>query len=168
MQDVGCLHQIEATGHVSTQEARICIRSTVGDLLRTAPRYGRGVTAVAMGKRPVWQIQTCQYCGKQGHNARSCPSLALKLLKKLQVKHSVTAMSKAVMDGCEPLTVQGIERRRGSRKAAQRLEHRRVRVVHKGTRGVASARKKRVPSNRKDVGRKRGGPRSVRQNLMPK
>ncbi|CAE7813068.1 unnamed protein product, partial [Symbiodinium necroappetens] len=96
----------------------------------------------AMGKRPVWQIQTCQYCGKQGHNTRSCPTLALKLLKKLQVKHSVTAMSKAVMDGCEPLTVQGMERRRGSRKAAQRLEHRRVRNVHKGTRGVSTARKK--------------------------
>ena len=95
-----------------------------------------------MGKHPVWQIQTCQYCGKQGHNTRSCPTLALKLLKKLQVKHSVTAMSKAVMDGCEPLTVQGMERRRGSRKAAQRLEHRRVRNVHKGTRGVSTARKK--------------------------
>ena len=94
-------------------------------------------TAVAMGK-----IQTCQYCGKQGHNARSCPVLGLKVLKKLQVKHSVTAVTKAIMDGCEPLTVPGIERRRGSRKAARRLEHRRVRQVHKGTRGVSSARKK--------------------------
>ncbi|CAE7649437.1 unnamed protein product [Symbiodinium sp. KB8] len=28
-----------------------------------------------------------------------------------EVKHSVTAMSKAVMDGCEPLTVQGMERK---------------------------------------------------------
>ena len=111
---------------------RSIVTAVVG-LLRTTPQYGRGPvegTAVAMGK-----IQTCQYCGKQGHNARSCPVLGLKVLKKLQVKHSVTAVTKAIMDGCEPLTVPGIERRRGSRKAARRLEHRRVRQVHKGTRG---------------------------------
>ena len=94
------------------------IVTAVVDLLRTTPQHGRG-DCRGHGKRPVWQIQTCQYCGKQGHNTRSCPVLGLKVLKKLQVKHSVTAVTKAIMVGAnhwqrrESRDVVDQERQRG-------------------------------------------------------
>ena len=43
------------------------------------------------------QKQSCQFCYKEGHNARACPKLALRLLRKVQVKHSVESVTEAVI-----------------------------------------------------------------------
>ena len=90
----------------------------------------------------------CQFCSELGHNQRACPKLALKLLRKVQDRHSIESVATAMRDKSRQLAVQGIDVRYGSRKAVKKAASRAMRQVHRGTRAVSSARRKRVTSKR--------------------
>ncbi|CAE6972026.1 unnamed protein product [Symbiodinium sp. CCMP2592] len=89
-----------------------------------------------------WQSQSCQFCHSPGHNVRACPKLAQRLFKAVQRKHCADKVADAVSQGASSFAVCGIQVRYGSRKSAKKAENRRVRQVHRGTRGISSARKK--------------------------
>ena len=54
------------------------------------------------------------------HNQGACPKLALKLLRKVQDRHSIDFVASVMRDKSRPLAVQGIEVRYGSRKAVKK------------------------------------------------
>ena len=89
-----------------------------------------------------WQSQSCQFCHCPGHNVRACPKLAQRVFKAVQRKHSADKVADAVSQGASSFAVCGIQVRYGSRKSAKKAESRRVRQVHRGTRGISTARRK--------------------------
>ena len=133
------VHVCCSEGFSLVQEPQAKLRKRHQNDVAFGVQRSRGVGTMPKRK---WQSQTCQFCHCPGHNLRGCPKLAQKVFKAVQRKHSADKVADAVKQGASSFAVCGIQVRYGSRKSAKKAENRRVRQVHRGTRGISSARKK--------------------------
>ena len=72
------------------------------------------------------------FCQKHGHNVRSCPQLATKLLKAVQAKHSAKQILEVVSQ--DSVTVHGVRHKATSSMRSI------MKCVHKGSRAMSSSR----------------------------
>ena len=89
----------------------------------------------------------CSFCHKHGHNVRSCPQLATKLLKAVQTKHSAKQILEVVSQ--DTVTVHGVRHKATSSMRSM------MKCVHKGSRAMSSSRTQTSSKNRSANERRR-------------
>ena len=89
----------------------------------------------------------CSFCHKHGHNVRSCPRLATKLLKAVQTKHSAKQFLEVVSQ--DTVTVHGVRHKATSSIRSM------MKCVHKGSRAMSSSRTQTSSKNRSANERRR-------------